>query len=44
MIHLPLTIGPFDMTAAATLVVMTAGIGYVMGWLGAWVWHLLHRR
>jgi hypothetical protein len=43
MIHLPLTIGPFDTSAAVTLVIMTAVIGYVMGWVGAWVWHKLHR-
>jgi hypothetical protein len=42
MIHLPLIIGPFDMTAAITLVIMTAVIGYVMGWVGAWVWNKVH--
>ncbi len=44
MIHLPIVIGPFDMTAATTLVVMTAVMGYVMGWTGAWVWNKFHRR
>ena len=43
MIHLPIIIGPFDATAAATLVVMTAIIGYVMGYIGAWVWNRVHR-
>ncbi|MBY0473142.1 hypothetical protein K2Q00_02545 [Patescibacteria group bacterium] len=43
MIHLPLTIGPFDLTAAVTLVIMTSVIGYVCGFIGAWVWNKFHR-
>ena len=43
MIHLPIVIGPFDTSAAVTLVIMTAIMGYVMGWVGAWVWRKLHR-
>ena len=43
MIHLPLTIGPFDLTAAVTLVIMTAVMGYVLGFIGAWVWNKFHR-
>ena len=43
MIHLPIVIGPFDMTAAATLVVMTAVMGYVMGYVSALVWNRIHR-
>ncbi len=43
MIHLPIIIGPFDATAAATLVVMTAIIGYILGYIGAWVWNRIHR-
>jgi len=43
MIHLALIIGPFDMTAAATLVVMTFVMGYAGGWVGAWVWNRFHR-
>ncbi len=39
MIHLPLTVGPFDLTAAVTLVIVTSLIGYVFGYTGAWVWN-----
>ena len=43
MVHLPLTIGPFDATAAVTLVIITALMGYVLGHIGAWVWNRVHR-
>lgn len=43
MIHLAIVIGPFSLMAAATLVVMTAVIGYVFGYVGAWVWNRVHR-
>lgn len=43
MIHLPIIIGPFDMTAALTLVVMTGIMGYILGWIAAWVWNRVHR-
>ena len=43
MIHLALTIGPFSFTAAATLVVFTAVMGYVLGYVGAWVWNRVYR-
>lgn len=42
MIHLAIVIGPFDLTASVTLVVMTAIIGYVLGYIGAWVWNRVH--
>lgn len=43
MIHLPLVVGPFDMTAAVVLVLMTAVMGYLVGNVGARVWNRLHR-
>lgn len=43
MIHLPITIGPFDIVAALTLVVFTGVCGYAMGYVGAWVWNRFHR-
>lgn len=43
MIHLPLVVGPFNLTAAVTLVILTAAIGYVAGWTGAYVWNRFHR-
>ncbi len=43
MIHIPVTIGPFDITASATLIVITAVFGYAMGYAGAWVWNKVHK-
>ena len=43
MVHLSFVIGPFDMTAAVTLVVITAAIGYVVGNIIALVWNWAHR-
>jgi hypothetical protein len=34
---------PFDPVAAVTLIVITAVIGYVFGFLGAVIWNKLHR-
>ena len=42
MVHLDLVVGPFDFTAAVTLVIMTAVMGYVIGYIGAWVWERIH--
>ena len=39
MIHLPITIGPFNLTATITLIVLTAIAGYVTGYVGSWVWN-----
>ncbi len=43
MINLPLTVGPFDLTAAIVLVLMTTAIGYVMGYFTGWIWARVHR-
>lgn len=43
MIHLAITVGPFEATAAATLVVFTAIMGYVLGYASALVWNRVHR-
>ena len=43
MIHLSIVIGPFDATAAVTLVVFTGVMGYIIGYTGAWVWNRVHR-
>jgi hypothetical protein len=34
----------FDLSAAVTLIVITAVSGYVFGFLGAIIWNRLHRR
>ena len=35
---------PFDPLAAVTLIVITALIGYIFGFVGAVIWNRLHRR
>ena len=42
MIHLQITIGPFESVASITLILCTAAIGYVMGFFGAWAWNRVH--
>lgn len=39
----PFVIRPFDMTTAVTLVIVTAVIGYVIGWAFATIWNMLKR-
>lgn len=43
MIHLDLTVGPFDVAASVTLVIVTAIAGYVVGYISALVWNRFHR-
>jgi hypothetical protein len=43
MIHLQLTIGPFDLVAAATLVFVALLVGCAMGYVFALVWNWFHR-
>ena len=43
MIHLAVIIGPFDAQASATLIVVTAVFGYILGYIGALVWNKMHR-
>ncbi len=42
MLHIPITVGPFDTSAAAVLVVMTYALGYALGYAGARVWKKVH--
>jgi hypothetical protein len=43
MIHLVIKVGPFDLTASITLIVVTAIFGYVIGYIGSLVWNSMHR-
>ncbi|OGG56933.1 hypothetical protein A3D71_02495 [Candidatus Kaiserbacteria bacterium RIFCSPHIGHO2_02_FULL_55_20] len=43
MIHLPIIIGPFEVTAAITLVIVTFLMGYAFGYAFAYLWNWLHR-
>jgi hypothetical protein len=38
------SVNPFDPVAAVTLIVITAVIGYVFGFLGVVIWNGLHRH
>jgi hypothetical protein len=42
MIQFDIVIGPFNLVASATLIVMTAIFGYAIGYAGAWVWNRVH--
>ncbi|MGB5083654.1 MAG: hypothetical protein WBO09_03425 [Methylocystis silviterrae] len=42
MVHLNIVIGPFNLAASATLIAVTAIFGYVIGYIGAWVWNRVH--
>jgi hypothetical protein len=42
MVHLQYIVGPFELVAAATLIVFTFIVGYAMGWLFAALWNWLH--
>lgn len=43
MVHLSVVIGPFDATAFVTLIIVTALVGYLVGYVGATVWNKVHR-
>ncbi len=36
-------VGPFSLTAAITLIILTALVGYVLGYIGAKIWNRTHR-
>ena len=42
MIHLAVTIGPFDLTASITLILVTALFGYVIGYIASLAWNRMH--
>ncbi len=43
MIHLAVTIGPFNLAASITLIVVTAIFGYLIGYIASLVWNRMHR-
>ncbi len=43
MIHLPVIVGPFDLAASITLIIVTSCVGYVFGWMFAHLWNRLHQ-
>lgn len=43
MVDMQMTVGPFDGTAALTLVVVTSLVGYAAGYAFALLWNKMHR-
>jgi len=43
MLHMQIIVGPFDMMATVVLVICTAVLGYVFGYVGGIVWNKVHR-
>ena len=43
MIANPYQVTGFDITRAVLLIVITFGVGYVVGWVFAWLWNKLHK-
>ena len=43
MVNSPMTVGAFNLTTAATLIVVTAVVGYAIGWAFSWVWNQVHK-
>ena len=43
MVRTSISVGPFDVTAALTVIVVAGIIGYVIGFVGANVWNRVHR-
>ena len=43
MIRPVYVIGPFDLVAAGTLLVITFCLGYVFGFIGGSLWNKIHR-
>ena len=43
MFSMPLVVKAFDATASVTLIVVTAIIGYIFGFVMAIIWNKLHR-
>jgi hypothetical protein len=43
MMHFNFTVGPFDMTAAVTLIIVASLIGYCIGYVAGNVWNRVHK-
>ena len=43
MLSVPVVVGPFDLTAAVTVILVATAIGYVLGYVFAKIWNYLHR-
>lgn len=43
MLSNPFIVQPFSLTNAVILVIVTGAVGYVVGYLFAWVWNWVHK-
>ena len=43
MIHLAIIIGPFNLAASLTLIVITTIFGYIIGWIATLIWNRVHQ-
>jgi len=43
-INITVNIQSFDLVRAALLVIVTFVVGYVFGWVAAWLWNMLIKR
>ncbi len=43
MVSNPFQVTGFSLNQALILVVVTFGVGYMTGWIFAWVWNKLHK-
>ena len=43
MISVPYQITGFGLTQAVTLIVLTSLMGFIFGWMFAWVWNKMHK-
>ena len=40
----PFTVNPFDLTNAIILVLFTTVVGYIVGWVGTWLWNKVYKK
>jgi len=40
----PFTVSAFNFTTAITLIIVTAIVGYVVGWVFAYIWNWAHKK
>lgn len=40
----PFMVSQFEITKAATLVIVTFAVGYVAGWVFAWIWNMWAKK
>lgn len=44
MVAIPVKVKPFSLNDAIWLIIVTAAVGYVFGYVFAWVWNKVHEK